>query len=185
MGKYEKMMVHGLTHWWVNGYDSTYRGIKDFLLAQKTMQARVAQFSNGNSTVALPTNNSNSIVTTAPSRNNGKNKTGDTNSDKLNRDKQGKEDCERNLQALFYANNVHAVVSLVSRHEGRQCYVHDKGCKHNLFQCSIFDKMEHQNPNTANAVKSTVTGILPTFDHNDDQFARRLTKRTTERRTEC
>ena len=23
MGKYEKMMVHDLTHWWVNGYDST------------------------------------------------------------------------------------------------------------------------------------------------------------------
>ena len=173
MGKYEKMMVHGLTHWWVNGYDSTYRGIKDFLLAQKTMQARVSQFSNGSSTVARPTQHSTSPVPTAPKRNNEKEKTGETNNYKLKRDKQGKEDREKYLQSLFDANNIQAIASLASRHEGRQCYVHGKGCKHNIFQCSIFDKMEAQNPTTATAVKSLITEILPTFDHNDNQFARR------------
>ena len=67
-------MVHGLTTWWVNGYDSTYRGIKDFLLAQKTMEARVAQFSNGKMTVTSSSQISNANPTTAPTPNNGKGK---------------------------------------------------------------------------------------------------------------
>ena len=64
------MMVHDLTHWWVNGFDSTYRGIKDFLLAQKIMAARVAQFSSNNMTVTTSSSNVNANTTTAPKRNN-------------------------------------------------------------------------------------------------------------------
>ena len=182
MGKYEKMMVHGLTTLWVNGYDSTYRGIKDFLLAQKTMEARVAQFSNGFSngkmTVTSSSQNSNANPAIAPTRNNGKGKNNNENSDKSSRDKrvdQGREDREKHLLSLFNANNAQGIANLVTRHEGRQCYVHGTSCKHNLFQCSIFEKMEASNQTTATATKSLITEDLPDFDDNVNQFTRTTT----------
>ena len=166
----------------MNGYDSTYRGIKDFLLAQKTMEARVAQFSNGKMTVTSSFQNSNANPTTAPNRTNGKGKHNNTNSDTSSRDKrvdQGREDREKHLLSLFNANNAQGIANLVTRHEGCQCHIHDTNCKHNLFQCSIFDKMEASNQTTATAAKSLITETLPDFDDNVNQFARRATSDAT------
>ena len=46
LGKYEKMMDEDLTSWWVNGYDSTNRDIRDFLITQKTLKSRISLFSD-------------------------------------------------------------------------------------------------------------------------------------------
>ena len=140
------------------------------------MAARVAQFSSENMTVTNSSSNGNANSTTAPNRSNGKGKKGHVNSDISNRDKrvnQGKEDREKHLKSLFDSNDAQAIANLVTRHEGRHCYVHGTSCKHNLFQCRIFDKLEATNKTTATQAKSLITEVLPDFDNNDNQFARR------------
>ena len=44
LSKYKKMMNEELTSWWVDGVDSAYRGIKDFMVSNHTFLSRVAQF---------------------------------------------------------------------------------------------------------------------------------------------
>ena len=86
LSKYEKMMNEDLTSWWVNGYDSAFRGIRDFMTTQKTLKNRVDLYVDK----VTPSSASNSTSTASGNKN--KNDSNSRKTDKENRDKQGRDD---------------------------------------------------------------------------------------------
>ena len=98
-------MDEDLTSWWVNGYNSTYRGIRDFLITQKTLKSRISLFSDDEK-----------VKKTAL---NGKQPSKNIELDKASRDKrdkQAKEDREKFLTTLFDANDHEGIAKAATRH---------------------------------------------------------------------
>ena len=123
--------------------------------------------------MTVSSNSNNDSSTTAPEKKK-KAKNSQSHVEEQKRERQAKEDLEKFLKGLFEDSNHEKIAKAATRHASGHCFIHGMNCKHNLFQCSIYDRLENKYSEIGTKAKSLVEEDLPNFEEkNDSQYARR------------